>query len=139
MKKIVFIFIALFLVSCVAKKEIKSALYEVLSENKDDGAKIEFFDIITEPQEFMMIVNDPKLKKKVKPDDIATCNFVIANLGEKPITGYTLEIENVEETDKNIVFTTKQVPPKNAEKQKQDYVNPFYVLKVNSKKEIIFK
>jgi len=86
MKKILILIISLFLFSCGTKKntfEETKPLFEVMAEKSDGGAKIQFYEIISESKEFSMIKNDPDLKGKIKPDDILTSNFAILNLGEK--------------------------------------------------------
>jgi len=86
----------------------------------------------------MMIKNDPELKGKVKSIDINSCNFLILNLGEKTTGGYSIAIENAIETEKNIILTVKEVAPKSGTLVTDAFTNPFCIVKVNSKKEVIF-
>lgn len=139
MKKIALLFIILVLVSCGASKSSKKPLFEVLAERADGGAKIEFFEIISEPKEFIMIKNDPELKNKVKPNDIDTANFLILSMGEKSTGGYSIGIESAVETDKNIIITVKETAPAPGGMVTDAFTTPFCVVKINSKKEIIIK
>ena len=129
----------IFLISCSSSKIQVKPLYEILAQKISGGASIPFFEIITEPNEFGMIKNDPELKKKIKANDIQTANFLILNIGEKPSGGYSIEIENVVETEKNIIITTRQIKPQANQNVTFDITSPFLVVKINSKKEIIFQ
>ncbi len=141
MKKYISFIIFLTLCSCGGKKILneKKPLFEQLVSKTDGGAKIKFFEIISEPQEFMMIKNDPELKKKITANDILTSNFIILNLGEKPTGGYSITIESAVETDKNIVITVKEVNPEAGAMVTQAFSTPYSLVKINSKKEIVFK
>lgn len=141
MKKILLVFTVLFLVSCgsTSKKNKPVPLYEVLTQQSDGGASIRFFEILTEPREIKMLENDEYLKKKINPNDINTCNFVILNMGEQKTGGYIIGVKSVVETDKNIVITIKDEAPKTNDMTTQVFSNPYTVVKINSKKEIIFK
>jgi hypothetical protein len=142
MKKILALLLFCGLFSCVVKKispNEKRPLFEIMLQKADGGAKIQFYEIISESQEFLMIKNDPELKGKVKSDAILYSNFVILNLGEKTADGYTVKIEKAEETDKNIVLTLKEIPPAKKVIIPDVYKYPFCLIKINSKKEIIFQ
>ncbi len=142
MKKAVLFFLTLILVSCGAsspKKSETNALYEVLTQQADGGASIRFFEILTEEKEIAMLQNDEKLKNKIKSTDIQTSNFIILNLGEKASGGYKIGIESAVETDKNIIITIKETVPESSSTTTPVYTNPYCVVKVNSKKEIIIK
>ena len=141
MKKVISVLAVFVLISCAAKKttESNSALYEILTEQTDGGGNIKFFEILTEPNEILMLQNDPLLKDKMKQDDINNSNYVILNMGEKNTGGYSIGVEKVEETDKNIIITVKEnVPAKDAIVM-QVITYPYTVVKVHSKKEIIIK
>ncbi len=139
MKKILFLFVACTALSCKTTKTVNTgALYEVLAERSTGGAQIKFYEIISEANEFKMIKNDPALRKKVKPNDIDSANFVILSAGEKNTGGYSIGIEKVEETDKNIIITVKEEGPKPGEMVTESLTTPFAIVKINSKKEIIF-
>lgn len=142
MKKLLTLGISLILFSCGAKKitsDEKKPLIEVIAEKADGGAKIQFYEIISESQEFLMIKNDPDLRGKIKSDDILTSNFAILNLGEKNSDGYSVKIEKAEETDQNIILTLKEIAPQKEVIITDVYKYPFCLIKINSKKDIIFQ
>ncbi|WP_338648411.1 protease complex subunit PrcB family protein [Flavobacterium sp. KS-LB2] len=142
MKKIIVSLVAVALVSCgatVTKSSDKNALYEVLTQQTNGGASIRFFEILSEPNEIAMLQNDENLKDKISSNDIQTSNFLVLNMGEKTSGGYSIGIDTVVETDKNIVITIKETSPEPGSMVTQAFTNPFCVVKINSKKEIIFK
>ncbi|OCB75243.1 hypothetical protein B0A79_09535 [Flavobacterium piscis] len=142
MKKVISVLIVFVLISCGAKKTADSGskvLYEVLTEQSDGGGNIKFFEILTEPNEIKMLESDPLLKDKMKHDDISNSNYVILNMGEKNTGGYSIKVEKVEETDKNIIITVKEVNPAADAMTMQVITYPYTVVKVHSKKEIIIK
>jgi hypothetical protein len=142
MKKVISVLIVFVLISCGAKKTADSGskvLYEVLTEQSDGGGNIKFFEILTEPNEIKMLESDPLLKDKMKNDDISNSNYVILNMGEKNTGGYSIKVEKVEETDKNIIITVKEVNPAADAMTIQVITYPYTVVKVHSKKEIIIK
>lgn len=140
MKKIIAITtICLVLFSCSTQKNTdeKPPLYEILKQKEIGGANFRFFEIITEQKEFKMLLNDPDLKNKVKPSDIYTSNFLLLNMGEKNTGGYSFSVENVEETENDIIITIKENGPKGMATMAITY--PISIIKVNSKKNIIIK
>ena len=140
MKKAISVIILFVLLSCGAKKASDSkALFEVLTQQSDGGGNIKFFEILTEPNEIIMLQNDPILKDKMKHDDISKSNYVILNMGQKNTGGYSIDVEKVEETDKNIIITVKENSPAPDGMVMQVITYPYTVVKVNSKKEIIIK
>ncbi|MDL2144253.1 MULTISPECIES: protease complex subunit PrcB family protein [Flavobacterium] len=142
MKKVISVLVILVLVSCGVKKSsdgTSKILYEVLTEQSDGGGNIKFFEILTEPNEIKMLENDPHLKAKMKQDDISNSNYVILNMGEKNTGGYSIGVEKVEETDKNIIITVKENNPAADAMVTQAITYPYTVIKVHSKKEIIVK
>ena len=142
MKKVISVLAVFVLISCGAKKTADSGskvLYEVLTEQSDGGGNIKFFEILTEPNEIKMLESDPLLKDKMKHDDISNSNYVILNMGEKNTGGYSIKVEKVEETDKNIIITVKEVNPAADAMTMQVITYPYTVVKVHSKKEIIIK
>ncbi|MFV5699969.1 protease complex subunit PrcB family protein [Flavobacterium sp. ZT3R17] len=142
MKKLSSLFLVLLLVSCGAsstKSSAKRPLFEVLTQQNDGGASIRFFEILTEPNEIKMLQNDENLKKKISSNDIQTSNFIILNMGNKNSGGYKIGVENAVETDKNIIVTIKETIPGPNEMTTQAITNPFCVVRINSKKEIIIK
>jgi hypothetical protein len=142
MKKIAVSLVVLAIVSCgakVTKSANKNSLYEVLITQTYGGASIRFFEILSEPNEIKMLQSDENLKNKISLNDVQTSNFVILNMGEKTSGGYNIGVETVVETDKNIVITIKETSPEPGSMVTQAFTNPFCVVKINSKKEIIFK
>ncbi|RZJ53481.1 MAG: protease complex subunit PrcB family protein [Flavobacterium sp.] len=140
MKKVISVLTVFVLVSCGATKTSDSkALYEVLTEQSDGGGNIKFFEILTEPNEIKMLENDPLLKDKMKQADINSSNYVILNMGEKNTGGYSIGVEKVEETDKNIIITVKEKSPAADAMTMQVITYPYTVVRVHSKKEIIIK
>lgn len=140
MKKVISVLAIFVLISCGAKKTSDSkALYEVLTTQSDGGGNIKFYEILTEANEIKMLENDPLLADKMKQADINTSNYVILNMGEKNTGGYSIGIEKVEETDKNIIITIKENGPAPDAMTMQVITYPYTVLKVHSKKEIIIK
>lgn len=140
MKKIISVLAVFALVSCGAKKTSDpKALYEVLTEQSDGGGNIKFFEILTEPNEIKMLENDPLLASKMKQTDISNSNYVILNMGEKNTGGYSIGVEKVEETDKNIIITVKENNPAADAMVMQVITYPYTVVKIHSKKDIIIK
>jgi hypothetical protein len=142
MKKVVLSLLALTLVSCKAtsvKSSDTNKLYEVLTQQTNGGASIRFFEILSEPNEIKMLQNDENLKNKINASDIQNANFIVLNMGEKSSGGYVIGVENVVETDKNIILTIKETNPEPGSMVTQSFTNPFCVVKINSKKEIIIK
>lgn len=140
MKKVISVLAVFVLISCGAKKTSDAkALYEVLTTQTDGGGNIRFFEILTEPNEIKMLVNDPLLADKMKQPDIDNSNYVILNMGEKNTGGYSIGVEKVEETDKNIIITVKENSPAPDAMTMQVITYPYTVVKIHSKKEIIIK
>lgn len=142
MKTLVASFIVVVLFSCGTtntKNQSSNSLYEVLTQQSNGGAAIRFFEILTAPNEIAMLQNDELLKNKVTAADVQRANFVILNLGEKSSGGYSIGVENVVETDTNIIVTVKERAPEPGSMVTQSISNPFCVLKINSKKPILFK
>lgn len=142
MKKLPLLFLGTLLISCGAstiKSTDKRPLFEVLTQQADGGASIRFFEILSEPNEIKMLQNDENLKDKISPNDIQTSNFIVLNMGEKTSGGYSIGIDNAVETDKNIIVTVKETNPEPGSMVTQAFTNPFCVVRINSKKEIIIK
>lgn len=142
MKKIISAVLVLVLVSCGVKKNNDTnsrVLYEVLTQQSDGGGNIKFFEILTEPNEIKMLENDPLLGDKMKHSGINNSNYIILNMGEKNTGGYSIAVEKVEETDKNIIITVKENNPPADSMQLQSITYPYTVVKINSKKEILIK
>lgn len=142
MKTLVASFIVVVLFSCSTtntKNKNSSSLFEVLTQQGNGGASIRFFEILSAPNEIAMLLNDDTLNKKVTAADVQNSNFVILNMGEKSSGGYSIGVENVVETDANIIVTVKEQVPEPGSMVIQSISSPFCVLKINSKKPILFK
>ena len=139
MKKTIILFLTFMLFSCGTQKynsDGELPLFEILKEDQFNGANFKFYEIISESNEFKLLLNDSDLKKKVTPKDIVTSNFIVFNLGEKTTGGYSIQIKNVEETEDSIIVTVEEVAPKDVATTVMTY--PMMVVKINSKKPIIF-
>lgn len=142
MKKILIALVAVTLVSCGTtgtRGTNTNVLYNVLSSQEFGGASIRFYEILSEPNEIAMLQNDPKLQNKISNKDVQTSNFVVLNMGEKTSGGYSIGVDNVVETDTNIVISVQETTPRPDSFVTQAFTNPFCVVKINSKKPIIFK
>jgi hypothetical protein len=142
MKKSIIFLLTFNLFSCGVsplKNAVNKPLFEILTQQNDGGANIRFFEILTEPNEIKMLQNDPKLKNKISADAIQTSNFIVLNLGEKSTSGFKIGIESILETDKNILITVKEISPEPGSITSPVFVNPYCIVKVNSKKGIIIK
>lgn len=135
MKKILLLLIIVAVSSCnsLKKPEMSFDLYDVLTGDQSNGAAFNFYETITEPDEFNIILSDEILKRFVKKTDIETCNFILVNLGEKESEGYSIKVDKIEELPDKIVLTLKEVKPENPNKVS---CKPYMVIKVKSKKPI---
>ena len=141
MKKIIFVFILFIVFSCANKRNVnyKQSLVEIITQQENGGSNIHFFEIITESSELKMLLNDPHLKKKINPTDIQKSNFVVMSLGKKATKGNTITIIDSQETKNNIIITVKENEPVIQKDSLVEPVYPYTVIKINSKKDIIFK
>lgn len=140
MKKIVLIVVLSIVASCSpTKKNEAKPLFEILWEESYGGTKIEFYEIFTEPNEFKLFLKNPDFKDKVSSKDIETSNFVILNHGERNTGGYTIGVESVRETNENIVIKIKKTAPKAFENVTYAFTAPVCIVKINSKKTIVFE
>lgn len=138
-KKIVIASLFLVLFSCSSTKPplISAVKYDVLFGSDYGGASFQFYEIISEKDEFNILLTDDMIKPYVKKEDIETCNFILVNMGEKKSEGYTLKVQKVEELPDKIVVTLKEVEPRGTVTQVT--TKPCYVLKIKSKKPIEIK
>ena len=141
MKKICLLFVSVILFSCSATKSkvIDKPLFEVLTQQPDGGGNIHFFEIVSTSDEFKMLQGDDKLKGKITANDINESNFLILNMGEKSINGCSINVVDVQETESKIIITVQETEPKGEGIASADYVYPYCIVKINSKKDIIFK
>lgn len=140
-KSILLIGMVLVLFSCKTpmKTSEQKKLYEVLLQQNDGGGNINFYEILSEPNEIKMLLNDEKLKGKISATDVQKSNFVILNMGQKPTGGYGITVDSVEETDKEIVVKIKELKPEPGAMLMQVITYPYTVVKINSKKQIVVK
>jgi major membrane immunogen (membrane-anchored lipoprotein) len=133
MKKIVLLLaVVLVLFSCSTTQKVSTnKLYEVLLQQNDGGANINFYEILSEPKEIKMLLNDEKLKGKINANDVQQSNFVVLNMGEKPTGGYSITVDSVVETDKEIVIQVKEIKPEPGAMLIQQITYPYTVVKIN--------
>ncbi|MGO4904063.1 protease complex subunit PrcB family protein [Flavobacterium sp. W20_MBD1_R3] len=142
MKKGMLSILAITLASCSAtsvKSSDGNVLYEVMTQQTTGGASIRFFEILSEPDEIKMLQNDENLKNKISANDVQNANFIVLNMGEKSSGGYAIGVENIVETDRNIIITIKETKPEPGSMAVQLITTPFCVVKINSKKEILIQ
>ena len=114
-------------------------LFEVLYENENLGANFQFYEIISEKNEFKMLLNKDGLKGKVKEKDIEKSNFILLNMGEKNSGGFSISVESVIEKENSIEVKVKQTEPSPGDMVTLAFTYPICIVKVNSKKPIVFK
>lgn len=141
MKKLFLVGLVTLIYSCSSTKStMTKPLYEVLSYENDGGANIRFYEILTEPNEIKMLLGDPNLKKKIKSEDIEKSNFIILNMGELPEGNYNITVDKIEETPMEIIVYVKETKPTTVTPNDvENFVRPYSVVKINSKKSIIIK
>ncbi|WP_395053838.1 protease complex subunit PrcB family protein [Flavobacterium sp.] len=139
MKKYSLILFAIVLTSCTStKKPLESKpLYDVLFGSDYGGGSFQFYEIISEENEFQMLLGDEMIKSYVKKEDIKTSNFILINMGEKATGGYTINVEKIEELADKIIVTIKEIPPTGM--TTSVITKPCYVIKIKSKKPIEIK
>jgi hypothetical protein len=142
--KISLLFLTLILFSCASKRNAsketaESALYEILYESENLGANIQFYEIVSEKSEFKMLLTKEGLKGKIKENDIETSNFLLLNMGEKNTGGFAITVESVIETPKNIEVKVKHITPKPGDMVTMAFTYPICIVKINSKKPILFQ
>lgn len=139
MKKYSLILFAIILTSCTStKKPLESKpLYDVLFGSDYGGGSFQFYEIISEENEFQMLLGDDMIKSYVKKEDIKFNNFILINMGEKPTAGFTIKVESIQEFADKIIVTIKEIPPQ--EIATSVITKPCYVIKIKSKKTIEIK
>ena len=139
MKKYSLILFVIVLTSCtLTKKPLESKpLYDVLFGSDYGGGSFQFYEIISEENEFQMLLGDEMIKSYVKKEDIKTSNFILINMGEKATGGYTINVEKIEELTDKIIVTIKEIPPTGM--ATSVITKPCYVIKIKSKKTIEIK
>jgi len=135
--------LAFLLWHCGASKNKSNThvLYDVLTQQPDGGGNLHFYEILTQDKEIHMLLNDPNLEHKVKPDDVKYANFIVFNLGGQNTPGWLLKIVNARETEDSIILSIEEVAPKKSDYHylPDELVYPYCVVRVNSKKNIIIE
>jgi hypothetical protein len=144
MKKItILIVLVAFLNACKSKQATVETpmedLYEILFESEYLGSEIKFYEMVTESNEFKMLINMKPLKGKIKESDIETSNFIILNSGMKSTGGYAIGVERVEEFPDKILVKVKEESPKMGENVTMAISYPMCIVKINSKKKIVIQ
>ncbi len=141
MKKIAFL-LPLLIIGCstttktaVIENKAKG-LYEILSQQSQDGASIKFFEILTEEDEIGMLRGDETLKGKISADDMKNSTIVILNMGEKPTGGFSISVQDVQELPDRILMIVKENEPAADSMVTMGITNPYTIVKINSKKKI---
>lgn len=141
MKKIAFL-LPLLIIGCstttktaVIENKAKG-LYEILSQQSQDGASIKFFEILTEEDEIGMLRGDETLKGKISADDMKNSTIVILNMGEKPTGGFSISVQDVQELPDRILMIIKENEPAADSMVTMGITNPYTIVKINSKKKI---
>ncbi len=126
-----------FVLGCKSTPKSTGA-FEIIFQDAYAGGNFEFYEFITEPDEFQMLLKDKRFKKNLSPEDIKKSNFVLLNMGEKNTGGYEISVKNVKLTkDKVLVYIDKK-QPKGGENVTMAMTYPFCLVKINSKKPIEF-
>lgn len=124
----------LFSCSSVRKPLLSKPLYEIFFTSDYGGAPFQFYEMVTETNEFNMLLKDKMIKPYVRKEDINSCNFILVNMGEKSKLGYSLSIESIEELQDKIVIKIKEIEPQGNSSSKT--TKPCSVIKIKSKKTI---
>lgn len=141
MRKYLSIVIIVLLYSCSStKNSATKPLYEVLVVNNDGGANIKFYEILSEEKEIKMLLGDETLGKLIKAKDIKESSFLVLNAGPTKESLNRIKIEKVVDTPEQIEIYLKDTQ-KNLEVTQLDDMTkyPYTVVKINSKKKIVFK
>jgi len=141
MKKLILLaVIALFYSCSTTKVATKKSLFEVILVNNDGGANIKFYEILTEPKEINMLLGDETLRKVIKPKDIIESSFLILNSGPTLENYNRIKILKVLETPTQVEVYVKD-SQKNIDTTlaNNDTFFPYTIVKINSKKPIVFK
>ena len=139
MRKILCAFVVVILASCGSNQssaDKKRPLFEVLTQQENGGGNIQFYEILSEPKEIIMLQGDENLKGKIQSGDTDKANFIILNMGEKRSGGYSIGVESVVETTDKILVKVKETAPEPGSMVTQAITYPYAVVRINSKKPI---
>ncbi|RYG27804.1 MAG: protease complex subunit PrcB family protein [Chitinophagaceae bacterium] len=138
MKKVACILAVITLASCSSTKtDVKKPLFEVLLSEEYGGANFQFYEVLDSKKEINMLLSDKRLKRKVTAADIEKSNFVLLNMGEKNTGGYKITVTSAEELPDKIVLKVKESQPEGM--ATMAITQPFAIVRVNSKKPIVFE
>lgn len=148
MKKIISTVAIIALIACNSSKESgnqsqiseqkkSSELLEVISESEYQGKDEKSFLIIQNQAELDDILKSVNSEKETKVD-FKNSQAIALFLGQKNTGGYSISVENVEETSDEIIVKVKSTSPKPGEVATMALTNPYYVAKIKSKKKIKF-
>lgn len=128
------------LISCNANKQDlqSNSLFEELLVDYYQGAEFRFYEIISEPDEFKLLLKDKRLKNKITPEDIKKYNFAILNLGKRNTGGYGIGVEKVKITKDKALVYIKETLPKPMENVTYAITYPMCVVKIKTKKPLEF-
>lgn len=142
MKQVIFLLSISILFSCHSKKSAvlpKGDLFEVIYQDEYKGAEFKFYETITKPEEFKMLLKFDALKGKISENDILEHNFLLLNMGEKSSGGFSITVSNVVEKEGQIIVTVIENSPKDGEMVTMALTYPVCVVKIKSKKPIVFQ
>lgn len=139
-KYLLLIFVAVLYSCSSTKNTAEKPLYEVLAVNADGGANIKFYEILSESKEIKMLLGDETLAKLIKQKDIAESSFLVLNSGPTKESLNRIKIDKIVETPTQIEVYIKDTQKNLDVTQIDDLTKyPYTVVKVNSKKPIVFK
>jgi hypothetical protein len=125
-------------VACTSTPKLSNTVFEIIFQDAYSGGNFEFYELITEENEFQMLLKDKRFKKKLHPDDIKKSNFVLLNMGEKNTGGYEISVKNVKLTKEKVMVYIHKIQPKAGENVTMAMTYPLCLVKINSKKPIEF-
>jgi hypothetical protein len=120
------------------KVEMSNSLYEIIHQNEYSGYGIKENKIIETEELFNKLINDLKLDN-VQKIDFSLYKVVVLNLGEKTTGGYSISTNNVKEEGNVIVVDVYESSPKANDFVTDALTYPICILKIKSRKEIVFK
>lgn len=126
-----------------AKKTVKEvqklALYEVIAK-ETYGGKEERSNVVIKNKEDLKVLNKGvSLNEQIVKLDFLKSNLVVLFMGQKNSGGYSIGVEEVIEDDNAIHIKVKETAPKEGVMAIMALTSPYCIVKINSKKEIIFE
>lgn len=131
-----------FACNCMKKstenKDSKSAMFSVLHSSNYQGRENESNVVIRNEQELKKLYQSVG-KEKYPEIDFNKNQVAALFLGTKTSGGYSVSVERVEENETQIIIYKKIDAPKPGENVTMALTNPFVIVEIYSKKEIVFK